>query len=671
MWLLLGCSSMVFCFIIIGYGLQKMLSSEHRYRGIQLFDGLNAILVNAIIPLGVISIFIIIILSFYYLRCRAKSYGVFLTLGMRRKTLNYFIALEFVSLLVITFILGGVLGTGVLYLFSLKSEALLEVHIGMSTLGILVYIKSVGTILMIYLISFMAMRDIFMDFNVGKSNDLRAVKERIPHRCRKIFLAIGVMICAYSIFEYRQLRNFENVYLLLAFMVGYILVLRYGMLEYLLSERKGKGYLKKLMIHNQLFHKSRTNTAYIFALTVILFCTLFYFSFQMLSVEIAEDGDNLYPYDIMCIADDEDDDIFSKLQEDYETEIYSYPMVRVSNYDSTEKVEGIRDPDPIQGQNIGISESTYHALKKQLDPSYQAKPLGLDAEGERVYIVHQQDKSVKAQPVDFYLNRKTPLLHVGLPCENLDVYRVKKRDLGYYYKTIQGEEIGSLTGVFRQGLRENLIVFSDEYFEVVKDDWKTRDALTGELLDERSGIWSDVESVTVQGPTRLVLINADGKDISGIEDNLAELKERHADEEFYDGSVSSYYVKQDALKDLKTERVMKSVMNLLVLIAFFLIYFVLAGVKMLTEIDAGRRRADFLSCLGMRRKIRIRLARQEIFRYCYILPAILAVLFALVFTMSVFHARMYQPEDIRHYLDLMFPLWGICLVSSGVVMLVL
>ena len=44
-----------------------------------------------------------------------------------------------------------------------------------------------------------------------------------------------------------------------------------------------------------------------------------------------------------------------------------YPALRVSAYDGTEKKENTRVGEPIQGQHIGISESTYHALKKKIE----------------------------------------------------------------------------------------------------------------------------------------------------------------------------------------------------------------------------------------------------------------------------------------------------------------
>lgn len=41
-----------------------------------------------------------------------------------------------------------------------------------------------------------------------------------------------------------------------------------------------------------------------------------------------------------------------------------------------------------------------------------------------------------------------------------------------------------LTGAFRQGSEENLVVFSDEYFEKVQDDWKKYNWITGDPVEE-------------------------------------------------------------------------------------------------------------------------------------------------------------------------------------------
>lgn len=296
---------------------------------------------------------------------------------------------------------------------------------------------------------------------------------------------------------------------------------------------------------------------------------------------------------------------------------------------STEQMESRDQGVPPQGQHIGISESTYHALRKSLDANYQKTDLNLDEEGEYVYIVHQQDKSIKAQPLDFYLSGENPLLHAGPPCQGVFVEFIKE-DIGYYFRNIRGEEIGSLTGAFRQGLRDNLVVFSDEYFEVAKELWKTTDMYSGRQIPE------DVEKIPGinirQGPTRLVLLRTEEENIRKLEPEMAEFKARHEADEAYDRTVSCYYTKPDAVQRLKTERTMKITMNLLVLIVFFVVYLVLLAVKMATEADMTAERARFLMCMGMRRKERKTLIGKELLYYYYMLPTVISIGFSVIFT---------------------------------------
>lgn len=673
--LLLFCGILIIGFVLVGFGIQKIMSVSHSLEGIQMLNGLNAILLNAILPLAIVSVFIIVMLLFYYLKCRAKNYGVFLTLGMRRKALYYFAGLEFLSVFILSVIFGGLLGTGVLMLFTRYSEILLGTAVNFSLVGIMTYLKTILTVLLVFGVSALAAKEIFVDFNVGKSTDLRAIGEPIPMRWRKQILAAGAIVCVFCLWQYSMNKNFEKVYLLLGFFVGLFVVIRYGIAEYLIRSRRKKKYLRRAVTESQLFHKSKTTSGYIFALAIMQICVLFYFSFQVISPAIVGDTDTLFPYDLVCIADDEDQDIFEELAEEHGISSISVPMVRVTNYDTTEKWEARGEVAP-QGQHIGISESSYHMLKKLLDPDYEEKDLGLDAEGNKVYIVHQQDKSTKAQPVDFYGTAKRPILMVGQPTTgNIELARLSRNhdDTAFRYRDIAGEEFGSLTGVFRQGLRENIIVFSDEYFEIAKDLWEITDInsgllITGEYFQMRYGGFE----ATRKGPTTLVLVEeipADKMDV--IEEYMQVFQERHADDEEYDASVSSYYLKEDGVSNLQTEQYMKMVMNTLVIVIFFIMNIILVAIKMLSELDANRRRADFLTCMGMYKKDRDKLIRKEILVDHHLIPVVISMAAALAFTFVVFHARMYTAADIQNYLKLMIPMWGIYLLGTTVVLWIL
>ena len=698
--LLLFCGILIIAFVVVGFGIEKIMSAQHNLEGIQMLNGLNNILTNAIIPLAVVSVFMIVMLLFYYLKCRAKNYGVFLTLGMRRKALYYFAGLEFFSVFVLSVIFGSLLGTGALVLFSYFSEALIGLKVDFAVVGVMTYVKSILVVVAVFAISAMAAKEIFVDFNVGKSTDLRSIGEPLPMRFRKTILLIGMAICGYCLWRYGMIRNFEKVRLLLGFFAGLFILIRFGMAEYLIHSRRKKKYLKRVVAESQLFHKSKSSSGYVWILTIMQVCMLFYFSFQVISPMLVQDNDTLYPYELVCIGDDEDQDIFEALENEG-VEVASYPMVRVTNYDTTEKWEARGEVSP-QGQHIGISESTYHELKKRLDPDYVAADLGLDAEGETVYIVHQQDKSTKAQPTDFYSAARKPILMAGLPTTgNVDVSRLSRNhdDTAFKYRTIVEEEIGSLTGVFRQGLRENIIVFSDEYFETAKGLWEITDRNTGllttgeyfQILFEQakakddeamklvnnslprdtSAVFAEFANIS-QGPTTLVLVEdiPEGK-MEAVQAQLDKLSERHAEEEAYDASVSSYYLKEDGIQNLQTERYMKMVMNILVIVIFMIMNIILVSIKMLSELDPKRRRADFLTCMGMYKKDRDKLIIKEVLVDLHLLPMIISMAVSLAFTFVVFYARMYNLADIQNYLKYMIPMWAAYILASTVIISIL
>ena len=84
----------------------------------------------------------------------------------------------------------------------------------------------------------------------------------------------------------------------------------------------------------------------------------------------------------------------------------------------------------------------------------------------------------------------------------------------YPTRTVKGEKTDILTGAFRQGSEENLVVFSDEYFEKVQDDWKKYNWITGDLVEEGEA----EEGVTIHHwPTKLVLLNVKNADYQKIE----------------------------------------------------------------------------------------------------------------------------------------------------------
>ena len=120
-----------------------------------------------------------------------------------------------------------------------------------------------------------------------------------------------------------------------------------------------------MLQRNKLYYRSKTVVRYGVLFFILNFLVCFYFGFQVISTATAEPAASLYPYDFMCIADDNDEKLLKNLKETYKSDIHieEYPMVRVATADKTERDERGAE-QRIQGQEIGISETTYHRLKK-------------------------------------------------------------------------------------------------------------------------------------------------------------------------------------------------------------------------------------------------------------------------------------------------------------------
>ena len=166
-----------------------------------------------------------------------------------------------------------------------------------------------------------------------------------------------------------------------------------------------------------------------------------------------------------------------------------------------------------------------------------------------------------------------------------------------------------------------------------------------------------VDENICQGLTRLVLIKADSEDVPDILSDLAEFRERHREDEHYDLTVPCLYDKAQAVSNLAVERVMKKAMNGLVMLVSLTVYLVLLNVKMATESDMAARRMEFLQCI----------LRKELLRYYYLLPTAVAMGSAGAFTAAVFLARQYTRADRLRYINLMAPMWAVCLGAIGMI----
>ena len=662
------CGVTIATFSVVGLGSYEMMTKVHSKGANVIQTGLGSILIDAMIPIAICAVILMVYVLIFYMKKRFLSYSMFFQLGSRKKTLYAMLAIEVVLSFLISLGVGSLLGNGIILLLRNGITGLLGDAVLLSAVTWKTFVKMLGVVTGIYLIALMATRDIALDLNIISASAKKVQGEKVPRKRLLTLIIAGIVIMLWSSFSYRLLRNFENIKLLIIYFAGVFLVLRFGMAMYLNKAKKGTKYLERLMNRNQLYYKSKSTTWYLLAVSLISTCAVFYFTMQMVSSMLIEDMNTLYPYDFMCLVDDEDDSFFQELQKKYDIQMTTYPMVRVSSSDGTKMIEHSNEHAP-QGQHIGVSEDTYHALNKMLNSSYKEQTLGLDKEGGKIHIVYQQSKGTRAQTIDWQLPRTRPYLHIGPACKNYRRF-VDRGRIDFPSRKIVGAEIKSLTGSFRQGMQENVIVFSDEYFKEAQEYWKYTNPYSGVMLKGKDT--TQLEGMDLKtGPIKLVLMNAKAADLDSIEDEMQTLKQmpNHVNEASYNSEISCYYSKQTAVADYSTERVMRIIVNGLVILMFMIAYILFMSIKVFSEMEEKVQRAEFLKTMGMPRKERIRMLTGEIHLFFWI-PALVTIITTSCFMAATFYARMYTSPVIKECLVRAAWIWAICflveIVTIGV-----
>lgn len=632
--------------IVSGY---QMFSSGHSSEYFLQEDGISKSFFSAGMILLFCGMVLIITVLISYLRKRIPEYVFLQRMGISKKDLKkmvlYEAAISYLASIIGGFFVGKILNIG---LKTLIIQAL-NINFKLGKVAFFTYPLICVLILCIYGLSFLLVKELESDFLIITNTKETARVEKLRGKFRIPKIVLGIVLCVYSVYAYSKIYHYESAFLIIMFFAGLYLSLRNILsvfLEY--TKRKNeKKYYKNLLKNNRFYYRINTISRYILFFSLMSFLSCFYFGIQFISIINDEKAENLYPYDFMCIADRADDKIFEKIKEKYHATVVEYPMVRVANADKTEHSEG-RGEVVIQGQQIGISVSTYYKLKKAIDPSYKKKSLKLDKNGKKVYIVHQQDRSTKAQPLDWYYNKKLPDLHIGLPCEYCDH---ADHETTYYEKIVAGEEISSLTGCYSTPKCENLVVFSDEYFEKAKNEWKDTDVLTGYKVERYNAIYGDEgEPYIVEGPTKLVLIQTDEKYMDQIDRELESKEEKHKYIGNYDSTVKFHYSSKTATLDMKTERAVKALICIYIILTLSVLNWIMLYAMHEMEKKEKTEREQFLIFMGMDKDERKKMNRREWYVY-WIIPTIILVISTAFFMRDTMVARMYT-EDMREICEL-------------------
>lgn len=629
-------------FIFAGIGMREMLAGTSESARQVVGQGLSGILLNFLVVTIAISVFLIVSVLLFYLKHHVKNYALFLNLGMRSRTLYLFVGIELLSCIVISIIGGSILGNLILVFCRL---AIGKAFHGTQVVGgitIKTYLLTLLVSFLVFLVSAMATRDVYIDTGASASRYKDVMKEKMPGRLSPVWMLLGAGIMGYAVCNFARRDRAEGVTLIVLFFMGLYLFWRHAWNLYLkLRKGKDKVYFGSMLKKNYFYHHFKTAFRYVFLITLLHICALFVFSREVVSSVIAEEPETMFPYDYVCMATEDEETFFEEMGNEYGAEVLIVPMVRVSNVDNTSTMHDLRECIQPQGQHIGVSESTYRLLCEKI--GRKPRDLDLAEDGKDVFLVYQEDKSVKAHPIDhFLMDHSKPYLHIGQPVTS---YNYMIREEIFPPRDVMGEETASLIGNLKQGEHENIVVFSDEYYAKIQEMWKTTMYVTGETIAEDEA----VEDVTVHHwPDRLVLLNVEEETKSAIEAQLKIFGDNHAFDEKFDRDVRSWYSKDERISQIKSERFMNIAVSMFIILVMMTVSFVLLYMKVESEMEEKKKQQEFLECMGMREKERLRVIRSEI-RYFFWIPFVIATITVIIFTTLMWRIRMYTLADCIAY----------------------
>lgn len=643
--------------LFTGISMRSIFSVSYGEDHGMLGMGLTYILKDFLVVIVLIELVLNILVLIFYRKKRMGDTGLFRILGIRSDAYFHAWIGEMAVCFVIAVLAGLVSGSIFLYVFCKAVSAVFPTIGVLGSPGVQSYFWSVLGFLIIWLFAFGISHDIHLERESADVRNTVVKGEKMPGKYRLLGGGICVLLAGYCMYRYGQRRTAESIVVLCAFLICLFGIIYNGWASWLEYRRKdAKTYLRTLVDMHMVRHRYQTSARYAAFLAAIHICALFFFMMTIVSNQISAAPENIFPYDYLFLACSSDEKYMDELRSRCAAEIYTFPMVRATTIDNTEELDPPKKIVSQQGQNIGVSETTYRKLK-ELAGEVPEEDLDLDENGQNIYIVYQQDQGAKAKPIDWYMMTKEPYLHIGQPLTAYDWYQY--RDY-YPQRHIAGEDTCSLTGCFSQGKYENMIVFSDAYFEKIKDDWKRINMYTGEAISEDEAV---LEETVHEGPTMLTLVNVPEKYRAYADQIMAAFREGHAFDESFDPLVKSAYSKSEAVRQRRMERLLEITVGGFIWVMLLLVSILLLQMKIKVELPEMKERYIFMERLGMRKKERIRKEKREISRFVYV-PLGLALPVSLIFTGITIRMRDFAVGDIIRYGKYALVLTGIYLLAQ-------
>lgn len=425
------------------------LTTGVRGNGTAVYANLGVFILTYIV-LGVL----MVLMTIAYIRKRSYEYAMFDILGMKKKHKYRFIGCEYMAVILCSLTGGAAAGAAlsilVLPLLRLvlhDNDLAVRQNLIPLRLTVIVGMAMFGLIFIICdeLISCLGMEAVL---SMGKRSGKNYRPSAVP-----LIMGSGFAVLPFIfLFSYWGKVNKAIPTTLVSMALLCFMTALCG--RWLGRVKKRRDYHKRVLWMDQWYHRFYYNINLSVVMAVLIFINLFNFGIKICD-HIPVLPESSWPYDIVWMANAGDEEFLDGLAAAYGVKIKTQPCIRVTT--------------PDLGEHMGISASDYESWTKER----------IELSGKQIYVVYQRNREERnLLGIDYGAGR--PRLYIGNARKNLWIVTGAGVIGGEEFKKeyqLAGETDRVMTGVYQsRGVEdwhsdvwEQVIVFSDEYFEKVKD----------------------------------------------------------------------------------------------------------------------------------------------------------------------------------------------------------
>lgn len=561
--------AVIFFSLMLGSGLLYVSESETARMTPLIFKAEKMFLIPYILLL-----FLHILILLDYIRKRAQDYSILVVLGMKKKHRYFFIAGEYISLIIGSVLsgllfgfLGGIAVRPVLkYIFRDVTE---EIFYGTSAFKITLIVCGImfglGFMICDQVISCLGLEYVVSH---GGTKTVKIYKSST----KIIFFFISLLLFCF-ILVLTCWGGIGDLPITVAAAAETGMILYFGGEIHLsVLKMSKKKYYGKIFYLEDWFDRFRQRMNKSFIIAVFLIIMLFSFNLMVINNLPVTQPEN-YPYDLVWHGNQGDEAFLKELQETYGIEYRMVPCIRVTTGD--------------YGEHMGISVSEYERLT--------GKKIKLS--DKELYVVYQRDRSETGETgidygdyrPDIYIGNAAQDIWIVTPVNILPGSQFTKeyRIAGSVEEILTGNFESRAVSVWYTDVFEEILVFSDQEYEKIC-----------------SG---------TQGADLTVLMNI-SRSYDEVVEKVRSYAKEHSQVNFFDSNNGNLiYERTQCLIEYRQNKIFNlctAVMNFAVLFVCILMILIEA---VESESERYKWKFQYLSRLGMAEKKQKRNFYQEIF----------------------------------------------------------